>query len=436
MKKKVIIAGGGFAGLSSAVYLSQKGFHVEVIESAPKLGGRAYSFKEEKLDEIIDNGQHLLMGCYDYTLDFLKLIGGYDKLIIPGFFNVVFFGKDGKEYSIKTQSNFYPFNLLNAFLKFDYLSYRERLTAISFLVKLVFLDADKFKEYTVTELLEKFNQTEKICRAFWDFIIIGAMNCSAQKASASMFMKILKQMFLRNNFSTKPILPGTGLSELYCEPSEIYLKKNNGSILISEKIHEIKTEKGSVTEILTDKRVITDFDYVVFAIPPYALEKIKGFELNEMIKFNYSPIISAHIKLKVNNLNFNYCGLIESPIHWVFNHKSFINTVTSDAKDFVNFSNEDFFDFTLKELEKYLKLDKKDVVSYKIIKEKRATFIPDIQSFNKRPGYKTKFDNLFLAGDWIETGLPGTIESSVKSGKVLADTFFQSLNLNSLKRLS
>lgn len=411
------MVGGGFAGLSSAVYLAKNNFDVELIESAPKLGGRAYSLKDSVTGDVIDNGQHLLMGCYDNTLEYLKLIGSYEQLNIPRFFNFNFVDKTGKKYSLKTGSNFYPFNLLSAFLKFDYLRLSERLKVIYFLLKLNFLDDRQYLNQNAKELLDGFAQTEKIKKSFWDFIIIGAMNCNPDTASASMFIRIVKQIFFRGNFAALPIIPNCGLSELYCEHSEKYLKKLGGVIRLSEQVTGIKAEGERVTEIKTNRRVIKDFDFLIFAVPPFALSKVENLETLEELKFEYSAIISIHIWLKENNLDFNFCGLIDSPIHWVFNHKSFITTVTSDANNFVHLTKEELFDIAAIELKKYLGIRKEDISDYKVIKEKRATFIPDLNSEIIRKGIKSKYINLYLAGDWVDTGLPGTIESAVKSGK-------------------
>jgi squalene-associated FAD-dependent desaturase len=411
------VVGGGFAGLSSAVYLAKNNFDVELIESAPKLGGRAYSMQDSVTGDVIDNGQHLLMGCYDNTLEYLKLIGSYEQLNIPRFFNFNFVDKTKKKYLLKTGSNFYPFNLLSAFLKFDYLRLSERLKVIYFLLKLNFLDDRQYLNQNANELLDGFAQTEKIKKSFWDFIIIGAMNCNPDTASASMFIRIVKQIFFCGNFAALPIIPNCGLSELYCEHSEEYLKKLGGVIRLSEQVTGIKADGEKVTEIKTNKRVIKDLDFLIFAIPAFALNKVENYETAEGLNFEYSAIISIHIWLKENNLDFNFCGLIDSPIHWVFNHKSFLTTVTSDANNYIHLTKEEIFDIAAIELKKYLGIRKEDISNYKVIKEKRATFIPDLNSEKIRKEIKSKYINLYLAGDWVDTGLPGTIESAVKSGK-------------------
>lgn len=116
--KKGIVIGGGLAGLTAASYLSANGFNISLFEASPKLGGRAYSFYDPEFGGEIDNGQHLLMGCYKYTLDFFKLIGSYDNLEIQENLSVNYVDKNNNNYYLNASSYFYPFNLLNALLNY------------------------------------------------------------------------------------------------------------------------------------------------------------------------------------------------------------------------------------------------------------------------------------------------------------------------------
>ncbi|MCU0345219.1 MAG: FAD-dependent oxidoreductase, partial [Ignavibacterium sp.] len=112
---------------------------------------------------------------------------------------------------------------------------------------------------------------------------------------------------------------------------------------------------------------------------------------------------------------------INSPLHWVFNKGTHLNIVISDANELVNKSDEDIIKMVKDEMKKFFLLDSELITGSKIIKEKRATFIPSNDILDKRPSQRTQIKNLVLAGDWVDTGLPSTIESAVKSGKVAAD---------------
>ena len=137
--------------------------------------------------------------------------------------------------------------------------------------------------------------------------------------------------------------------------------------------------------------------------------------------FKYSSILNIHIWLKENNFPAGFFGLINSPLHWVFNKGTHLNIVISDADELVNKSDEELIEMLKTELHKFFLLDSVLISNYQIIKEKRATFIPSNDIIDKRPSQKTHINNLILAGDWVDTGLPSTIESAVKSGRNAAN---------------
>ena len=126
--------------------------------------------------------------------------------------------------------------------------------------------------------------------------------------------------------------------------------------------------------------------------------------------------------MKENNLNEKFYGLLDSTLHWIFVKEKHINIVISDANYLADKSKEDIYDLVEEELLQFTAITRSDILKYKIIKEKRATFIPTIKTLNMRPDCKTSIKNLFLAGDWTNTGLPSTIESAVKSGRIAADS--------------
>jgi len=160
---------------------------------------------------------------------------------------------------------------------------------------------------------------------------------------------------------------------------------------------------------------------MVCAVPFYAAQKFLSF-----LKFNdfnpqYSSILNVHIWLKENRLGKNFYALIGSKLHWVFNHDSHLTCVISDADYLLNLSDEEIMNMIYSELERYMNITKHDIKDYFMIKEKRATFIPSNEILNNRPNSETEVKNLFLAGDQVNTGLPSTIESGVKSGRVAAE---------------
>ena len=420
--KKCIVIGGGIAGLTSAAYLANKDYHVTLLESAPKLGGRAYSFKDKNLNDDIDNGQHILMGCYADTLKFINLIGAKDNFIYQNSIQVNFLKAGKSAIKLKAFGNLYPINLLVALLRFKAVTFQERLSIIRFMIKLPFVSNKKLKNVNVKEWLESEIQNESVVKSLWQIIAVGALNTSIEKASAITFRDILLKIFFRGNFASTIILPKYGLSQSYVNNAVDFIERKKEKVELSSNVEELVVKENKVVEIRTSNKSYTDFDFVISAIPFYSLLKLLPENiLDRDIDFEYSSILNIHIWLKKNPFDESFYGLIDSPVHWIFNKDSHINLVISDANYLMEKSSEEIYEMCLRELKLFTILAESDIQNYKVIKEKRATFIPTNKIINSRPSSKTKINNLFLAGDWIDTGLPSTLESAVKSGRMAAE---------------
>ncbi len=429
--KKCIVIGGGFAGLTSAAYLSKAGIKVELLEASPKLGGRAYSFIDKDSGSTIDNGQHIMMGCYKETLKFFRLIKADKNLIYQKRLKVNFVKENFNVVPLESHSAPYPLNLILALLKYKALSINDRFLLLKFFLKLSFVPAKNLKGKTIFDWLQNEKQNDKIQKAFWDILAVGALNTNINSASAEIFRIILHEIFLSGNFSAAIILPKYGLSDTYCNASRKFIENNGGNINLLERVLEFKITENRVTGIITDKRIISGFDYVISAIPLFALDNIKTeIDFISKIELAYSSILSIHIWLKENKFEESFYGLINSKVHWVFNHEDHLTLVISDAEKFIEKSKVEIIDIVISEMEKYFRVKKDDILSYKIIKEKRATFIPANDILNKRPEAKTNIKNFYLAGDWTNTGLPSTIESAVKSGNTAANLIIRELENN------
>ncbi len=420
--KRCLVIGSGIAGLTAASILSSKKIPVTLIESSPKFGGRTYSFKDSKSGDIIDNGQHILMGCYDETLSFIKLIGAENNFLYQKNLGINFLSKEKEEYSIKAPNFFYPLNLLLSVYNYDTLNLTEKFKFIGFLLKLPFISKKSLVNLTVREWLEDGNQDENLVKSFWEILYVGALNTSPDNASAVIFYEILLRIFFKGNFASTIILPKYGLSESIINPAISFIKKYDSEIISSDTVKKIIIEDERIVEVKSEQSIYKNFDYIISAIPLYALEKIISKEsLGIKTDLSYSTILNIQIWLKENPLKEKFYGLIDSQLHWIFNKGSHINVVVSNANNYSEKTDQEIIELAINELEKYTYIKRELIINYRIIKEKRATFIPDKNSLYDRPNSRTKIKNLFLAGDWTDTGLPSTIESAAKSGRIAAE---------------
>lgn len=422
MPKKVIVIGCGFAGLTAAAYLTKNNYKVTLLEASPKLGGRAYSFLDKETNTILDNGQHILMGCYYETLNFLSLIKASENFYFQKRLVVNFVKEEFNVLSLKSFPVFHPFNLLVALLRYKAINFSERMSLIKVFLKLPFYSVKKLSQMNVKKWLEEENQSKNVQDSFWRILAVGALNTSLEKASAKIFVDILRQIFLTGKKAATIVLPKYGLSESYCKNAEDFIRNNGGEIILSTAANKLVLKSNMVSEIHTSNKMYTDFDFVISTIPAFAISRIidEKFQIN-IPEFTYSSILNIHLWIKDKSFPEGFYGLINSPIHWVFNKGIYLNIVISDADDLVNKSDEELMKVVKSEIKRFFLLDPESISSYKIIKEKRATFIPSNEILDKRPQQQTKIKNLVLAGDWIDTGLPSTIESAVKSGRMAAD---------------
>ncbi|RKY94715.1 MAG: hypothetical protein DRQ01_01695, partial [Ignavibacteriae bacterium] len=341
MKKKCIVIGGGFAGLSSAAFLSSIGYIVQLLEASPKLGGRAYSFLDNKTNTVLDNGQHILMGCYKETLNFLKLIGAEKNLLFQDKLEINFIKENYQLVPLKSIPLFYPLNLLFGMLLFKAVSFANRLKLLKVFLKLPFYSTKRLSRMTVYDWLVKEKQDEQVMEAFWKILAIGALNTNIKNASAKMFVDILKEIFLNGNFAAKIILPKYGLSKTYCEPAKSFIEQNGGNINLSSQVTELVINDTKIEKVVTTEKVYDDFDYVISAIPHFALEKIfADGSIIDNPELSYSSILNIHIGLRENPLTKNFYGLIGSPVHWIFNKGTHLNLVISDADDLIKKDDE------------------------------------------------------------------------------------------------
>jgi squalene-associated FAD-dependent desaturase len=422
---KCFIVGGGLAGLSSAVFLSKAGYEVELIESTPKLGGRTYSFINKNSNSEIDNGQHILMGTYQNTFEFLEIIGSAK---IPEYQNnleVKFQNKNGIEFSLKAPHSVYPLNLIQALISYKVISLAERLKIIKFIFTIMLNKGNDLNQKNLNQYLAEKKQTAASINSLWELIAVSAMNTKLNEASAEAFVKLLSKMFLNGNRASTIVLPKVPLSRLFIEPAKKYIELRSAECSVSETLKSITTSQNEIIKITTNKREIKDFDYVILAIPHHAYKHIKSNTkiLDDFtITMPTSPIITIHIWLNKELFEYKFMGLIDSQIHWIFRNKDNYSIVISASDQYTELNNSEIFNLLVLEISKYFPtFSINDVLDYKIINEKKATIKCTIENEKIRRNINSPYNNLLFAGDWTNTDLPGTIEGAILSGKNAAN---------------
>ena len=424
--KRVTVIGGGLSGLSTAVFLAKIGFKINLYEASPKLGGRTYSFFDNAIGGYIDNGQHILASWYHNTFDYLKLIGTYDKLFFQKRLEVNFRDRNAEVFPLKASKLPPPLHLLKGLMSYKMLNLNDRVSAIKLIntIKSDKISDEVIRGINVNTLFEDTKQTAGIIENFWKPFIIAVFNAVPEDTSAFMFKQIIKTGFLEKGGSNL-VLPDVFLSELLTDPAEKYLTDKGSIVITNKKISKINVREDNVTSIIAEDNAEIKSDYYVSAVGFFDINNllIGSNVLMEKEQLLTSPIVNIHLKFDrdiTGIIKNRFEGILSSNIQWVFRVKNDqVCIVISSAKKIAEMEKEAVLELCKGELYKcYPELKNVNITGSRVLKEMRATFLPDKRSINIRPKCRTSLKNLYLAGDWTDTGLPATIESAVKSGKI------------------
>jgi len=428
LNKSVSVIGGGIAGLSSAVFLANKGFRVTLIEASPKFGGRVYSFFDKASGFQIDNGQHILASWYKNTFDYLKLIGTFDKLSFQKQLEVVFADEMGNQYSLKASRLPPPLHLAGGIMGYKALGLTDKLAIVRLVNR---IKKNKYSEsdlkcVNTDKLFELSAQTDKAIDYFWKPFIIAVFNAEPENTSAYLFANIIRMGFIEKGGS-ELVLPNGFLSDIFVEPAIDFLKQKNADVILNKGVNGFKFNNDSISSIILEDSTEIKTDFYVSAVPFFNFKIMLGDDVHsrffgELSELTPSPIVNIHLKFDkdINHIfTSSFIGLLGTSSQWVFKvSNDQVCVVISAAEKIAKMTKEDMAGLAEKELKMCI-TEMKDhvVIKARVIKEMRATFVPDKESLRNRPTAKTSLANLFLAGDWTDTGLPATIEGAVKSAR-------------------
>lgn len=441
-----IVIGAGFAGLSAATRLAEAGARVLVLEVRPRLGGRATAFADRETGEPVDNGQHVFFGCYHETLAFLRRIGAEDGLRLQATMSVPFLDELGARTELRCPPLPAPYHLLGGVLEWDVLPFRDRLSALR-LAKPIRLAqhlasraarasrdtslAVASPGETVATWLRLNGQGSAICEWLWYPLAIAALNQSPHEAAAPPFVRVLAQLFGTDPHDSAIGLPTKPLSLLYAEPARAYLEARHGSVrtgaLASVTVHGHRVRAVEVDR----ERFLAPI--VISSVPWFALASLivrdgevpHEFEqtIDRATRLTSLPIVTVNLWYDRAVMDDAFVGVKGGMTHWIFDRRaalgsasSHLSLVTSHAVDAVGLSNEELVARAAAEMSRVLPRARRARLRHStVVRERRATFSL-APGQPRRPDVTTPMAGFFLAGDWIETGLPGTIESAVVSG--------------------
>lgn len=426
--KRVAVVGGGWAGLAAALALAERGVEVRLFEKRAVLGGRAYSYRAREAGHAVDNGQHLMMGCYRATLAFLDRIGAGGTIEIQPRLAVPFLHPERGGAVFRCAAAPSPLHLTLGALGYAHLSRSERIRLVTGGLRMA-LGYRGGSRATVSQALAAAGQSENLRTCFWNPLAIAVLNELPDRASADLFAEVLRRVFFARAAASRIVFPRVGLSELCAEPAARTIERLGGVIEAGPAASAVVLEDGRVRRLAVHGRPEIPADAVILAVPPPALgpllpEPLRSAEgLAGVARLRGAPIVSVHFWFASAFSSPRMAGFLDGPIHWLFTPPMqpgdgrYVTLVVSGAHDLIGQPPQEIVATARRELGRYLPqtraLEPRDAL---VVKEANATFAATPAEQPDRPGTRTPVPNLFLAGDWVDTGLPATLESAVVSG--------------------
>jgi len=423
--KKVAVIGGGIAGLSAANKIAEAGIDVTLFEAAPQLGGRARAVVWK--DQLLDNGQHILLGAYQQSLNLIASVGINESqalLRLPLALNM------HPSFSLKAKNLPAPLHLLFGLLSAKGLAWHERFAAIRFFL---WLKAKHFKlrhDEPLLDLLNRKKQPPRLIKCLWEPLCLAALNTPITTASAQVYLNVLRDSFNQSKKDSDLLLPKVDLSALLSEPVAENIKKNGGKIVLRSAVTDIKQNTNGFELNIVGNKVI-EFSHVVIATSPHHVHSITSqLDIASETTFDYQPIYTVYIQYPSHTkLQNPMTGFIQGIAQWAFDRgklcgqDGLIAVIISAEGTHQTLSQKELANAVIDEVKAafpYLPRPE----WHKIIAEKRATFA--CTAGLKRPNQQTKIRSLYLAGDYTEGDYPATIEGAIRSGLSAAQLVVQS----------
>jgi zeta-carotene desaturase len=442
----VAIAGGGLAGLAAGCALADAGFRVTVFERRAFFGGRASSYQHPGTGEIVDNCQHVLLGCCTNLIDFYRRTGVENQ--IRWYDNLTFLEPGGRASIIGPSGLPAPMHTAPAFLRAACLDVSDKLAISRAMMALApALPVDRGESFL--DWLKRHGQTAQAIDRFWKTILVSALNEDLDRVSVPYAAQVVRESFLKSAAAGRMGVPTVPLTELYSAAGE-YIRARGGEIRFRAGIESFAGQ-GSAVHVAADGQQEA-FDYLVMAVPFDILARMlpEGSEAAplaaKLTHFTTSPITGIHLWFDREITGLDHAVLLDRTIQWMF-HKSrllesrersrekgsgsYVELVVSCSRSLIEKSKTEIVEMALREAQEFFPDARAaKLVKSTVIKEVNATYSPGPGMDQYRPAADTIWPRVFLAGDWTATGWPATMEGAVRSGYLAAEALSRSAKVD------
>jgi squalene-associated FAD-dependent desaturase len=428
--------------LAAASALARRGFAVQLLESRPRLGGRASSFVDRTTGEIIDNCQHVSMRCctsfaqFAFELEFDDCFEVADELTFIGPSNSS--NKRVKFSSVRLPA---PAHLAVSLLRQSWLTMGEKFRIAMAMRKLSRCRIEH--DEPLLDWLIRHKQSENARRCFWHVVLVSALSETLDRISLKHARKVFVDGFLTNRHGWEVLIPTVPLDEIYESRIRTGLEKLGVAIRLKAGVDTINVDNDRASSITLRSGEQLEADFIISAVPQNVLPILIPHwrdhpKIQAVSQLETAPIASVHLWFDRELTSLKHAVFVDRLSHWVFNrsheshtHKNgrwYYQVVISAARELEGLTEQEVLDRVENELKDvFCENQHVSPIHGRLITEHKAVFAPIAGVDERRLGQETEVTNLFLAGDWTQTGWPATMEGAVRSGYLAAECLLDSI---------
>ena len=433
----VTIVGAGLAGLAAGCALADAGYRVQLLERRPYVGGRASSYEHPGVGEVVDNCQHILLGCCTNLIDLYRRLGAQES--ISWFSRFTYIEPGGRRSVLEPSHLPAPFHTALAFLRIKAFSPRDKI-AIARGLSHFFLGIPPDTEEDFATWCARHKQTPGAIDRFWKPILASALNEDLDRISVRYAGKVIRDSFLGSPEAGRMGIPQVPLSELYGRAVD-YILARGGEVHLRTSVDACEQTPSGGWRVCAAERAFAS-DALVLALSFEAMQKLlpalpqtTAAEVldKQLSGFAHSPITSIHLWFDREVTELEHAVLLDASIDWVYQVSklqparhggagSYLELVVSASKRMIPMQRQEIIDLALRELALYFPAVREaTLLKAAVIKEVRATYSVRPMLDRVRPNAQGPWPRSYLAGDWTNTGWPATMEGAVRSGYLAAE---------------
>jgi squalene-associated FAD-dependent desaturase len=438
--QRVAVIGGGVAGLAAACALAQDGYAVELFEQRPYVGGRASSYLHPGVGEVIDNCQHIVLGCCTNILDLLRRGNAEDTILWSN--RITFLEPGGRKTILKPASLPAPLHSTPSFLAAKALKLPDKVAIARAIAAFLKGSRPEDDRRNFADWLRSTGQTKRAVEHFWKPVLFSALNEDPDCISVRYAAKVFREAFLFSAEAGRMGVPRVPLSEMYGQVATA-IERAGGKVQLRRTVEKLCRDEALGQWRIRAGEQSRDFDAVVLALSfegmgrllPALPQGAPRIRLERLLAgFSHSPLTGIHLWFDREITDLEHAVLLDTTVQWLYNTSRIqperqsmrsghlIELVVSASKSLVPMERQTIIDLAVRELALFFPaMRAARLLKAAVVKEVRATYsiVPGLDEL--RPGPESGWPGLILAGDWTATGWPATMEGAARSGYLAAE---------------